>query len=252
MPDRRIDRVVMKRFVLREWLEIEPDVPGREYAALELVEGTAVPAPRPLAADLGPNDCDVPTVLMTLVPGRPRFSRSGAAATIPDLARILTEIHAVPHRDHPALPPYSRWYTSHPVTAPTWSRDPEAWRRAFEVAAGPRPEVPAHFIHRDFNPGNVLWHRRVLSGVVDWANACIGPRDVDVAHMRINLAVLGGMPLADRFLGAWRSVSGVPRYDPYWDVVCALEWLPDVPGGAAPHQLAPVDEFLISAMSRLR
>jgi aminoglycoside phosphotransferase (APT) family kinase protein len=244
-------RVVMKRFVRREWLAKEPDVPAREYAALEILLDSNVPAPEPIAADLAPERCDVPTVLMTHVSARSRFSPSGAARTLPQLARLLVRIHAVPHRNHPALPPHRRWYADQPRVAPTWSRYPDAWLTALELAAQPGPPAASCFIHRDFNPGNVLWRGGEPVAVVDWANACIGPREVDVAHMRNNLAGLGGMALADRFLRAWLSLAEVDRYDPHWDIVSATESLPDVPPEAPTAQLAALDEFLVAALRRL-
>ncbi len=244
-------RVVMKRFVRREWLAKEPDVPAREYAALEILQGSDVPGPEPLAADLAPETCDVPAVLMAHIPGRPRFTPTGATRTVPQLARLLTRIHAVPHRDHPALPGYRRWYADQPRVAPGWSRSPDAWLTALELAARPHPAVRRCFIHRDYNPGNVLWRAGKPLAVVDWANACIGPPEVDVAHMRNNLAALGGMPLADRFLRAWLSLAGLDRYDPHWDIVSATESLPDVPLDAPPGQLAGLDEFLLAALARL-
>ncbi len=247
------DRVkaVMKRFVRREWLAIEPDVPAREYAALEILQGAHVPAPRPLAADLTAETCDVPTVLMTHVPARPRFSPSGAERTIHELARLLVTIHSVPHRDHPALPGYRRWYADQADVAPRWSRYPDAWLTALELAARPHPALRSCFIHRDFNPGNVLWRAGEPVAVVDWANACIGPPEVDVAHMRNNLAGLGGVKLADRFLRAWISFAGVDRYDPYWDIVSATESLPDMPVDAHPSRFARLDEFVVTALTRL-
>ena len=243
--------VVMKRFVRSEWLAIEPDVPAREYAALEILQGSAVAAPRPLAADLAAETCDVPTVLMSHVPARSRFTPSGAARTIPQLCRLLVRIHAVPHRDHPALPGYRRWYADQPVTAPAWSHHPNAWLTALELAARPQPTASSCFIHRDFNPGNVLWRAGEPIAVVDWANACVGPPEVDVAHMRNNLCGLGGMRLADRFLRGWLSLAGLDRYDPYWDIVSATEFLPDIPADAPPALFARVDEFLVTALTRL-
>ena len=83
--------------------------------------------------------------------------------------------------------------------------------------------MPPVFIHRDYHPGNVLWSRARLTGVVDWVNACLGPPAVDVGHARWNLAQLFGVEVADAFLDAWLAASGRARHDPYWDIVCLLD-----------------------------
>ena len=93
------------------------------------------------------------------------------------------------------------------------------------------PPYRPTFIHRDFHPGNVLWSRGRASGVVDWANACRGPRGCDLAHCRGNLIDLGGPEAADRFLAAYESFTG-EAYHPYWEMASILEagpsyWTPE-------------------------
>ncbi len=95
-------------------------------------------------------------------------------------------------------------------------------------------------IHRDFHPDNVLWSDGRISGVVDWANACLGPAAVDVAHFRVNLAVLHGPATADAVLPG----------DPAWDLELAmgfLEWGPGADAWAGPWPELPAD----TARSRL-
>ena len=52
------------------------------------------------------------------------------------------------------------------------------------------PTSALGFCHRDYHPGNVLWSRGQVSGVVDWTHACHGAPAVDVAHCALNLARL--------------------------------------------------------------
>jgi Ser/Thr protein kinase RdoA (MazF antagonist) len=54
------------------------------------------------------------------------------------------------------------------------------------------------FLHRDYHPGNLLWNDGSLSGIVDWAFSCRGPRGVDVAHTRWNLALVDIVAAAAR------------------------------------------------------
>jgi len=57
-----------------------------------------------------------------------------------------------------------------------------------------------------------------LVGIVDWPVACCGPRGIDLAHTRGNLALVDGADAADAFLKAY--VDLVPEYEhhPWWDV----------------------------------
>ena len=100
------------------------------------------------------------------------------------------------------------------------------------------PDVPSVFIHRDYHPTNVLWEDGVVSGVVDWVNACRGPAGVDVAHCRTNLAKMYGPAAAERFLVAYCRAAPDYVHYPYWDVDSLLDTsLPE------PHFYPPWQDF---------
>ncbi|MGW4797638.1 aminoglycoside phosphotransferase family protein [Nonomuraea sp. NPDC004297] len=72
------------------------------------------------------------------------------------------------------------------------------------------------FLHRDFQPGNVLFDMSPpspagprITGVVDWAATCWGPADLDVAHCSTNLALLHGPAWGLRFAEAYQEAGGV-------------------------------------------
>ncbi len=74
--------------------------------------------------------------------------------------------------------------------------------------------------------GSLAGTRSTVScDVVDWVNACVGPLPVDVAHCRVNLAVVYGPETAEDFRHEWNRLSG-DSYDPAWDLVTVLSWLP--------------------------
>ena len=54
-------------------------------------------------------------------------------------------------------------------------------------------------LHGDFWPGNVLFKRKQLTAVLDWADACSGPRQVDVSNARIELGWLWGEEAVQQF-----------------------------------------------------
>ena len=61
---------------------------------------------------------------------------------------------------------------------------------------------------------------------MDWVNACVGPFESDLARCRVNLVILAGPEAADAFLAAVDHPAA-RRFDPAWDLVVAVELLPD-------------------------
>ena len=92
--------------------------------------------------------------------------------------------------------------------------------RAAEVFHGPVPAGDVSFVHRDFHPGNLLWSRGHLSGVVDWQSACLGPSSIDPGHCRLNMLYYDAA-LADELRRAWEQRSG-RAFDPWADVMSII------------------------------
>ena len=181
--------LVLRRFVRREWLAEEPDVPYREPAALELLRDRPLPTPRLVGSDPAGAEAGDPAVLMTRLPGTIEWAPADLDGFLRGLAALLPAIHATPVG--PGLQDYAPYAleTSRP---PAWTARPAVWERGFALFDEPPPSDERRFIHRDFHPGNVLWSRGAVTGVVDWASASIGSPCADVGHCRFNLAgVLG-------------------------------------------------------------
>ena len=89
------------------------------------------------------------------------------------------------------------------------------WERAVRQTEADRPSADPVVIHRDFHPGNILWVDHRLSAVVDWVDACLGPAAFDLAHLRVNLAVLQGIGAEDV----------VGDGDSAWDIEAAFGFL---------------------------
>jgi len=215
-----VETVVLRRFVRAEWLAEEPDLAEREMRVLDALRGCGLPVPDCLAADPSGAECDVPAVLMTRVTGRIELQPRDLSAYLGQLAAFLPALHALGTVE--GLPAYRAWFLSHPFEVPAWSRRPELWLRANEVASTPPPDATPTLIHRDYHPANTLWRYGRLSGVTDWVNACNGPPGNDVAHCRVNLSALFGVEAADEFRAAYERVAGV-KHHPYWDLLDALD-----------------------------
>jgi aminoglycoside phosphotransferase (APT) family kinase protein len=114
--------------------------------------------------------------------------------------------------------------------------DPVTWAVVMErVAALPASASPTQAIHRDLNPGNVLWWRRRPSGIVDWVHLCAGPAEEDIGRCRVNIWLLAGRGAADAFLAEVHRL-GV-AYDPVWDLAAIADMAPHLHGMQAANRL---------------
>ncbi|MEV5778346.1 aminoglycoside phosphotransferase family protein [Streptomyces antimycoticus] len=247
-----VRELVLRRYVWAEYLASEGDPPGYETAALRLLAGSLAPAPELVAADAEAAHCDAPAVLMTRLPGRPVHAPGGMGLDrfLRGLAGPLPLIHAVPLAgEGGGLRPYRPYLADRPLNPPWWARRHEVWKRAIDIHLGPIPVASRpRLVHRDYHPGNVLWTRGQVRGVVDWANASAGHPHADVGHCRENLCQLG-VEAPDRFLSHYREASGDrTEYLPYWDIAAAVGWAPESTAPPAAPEL--YEEFVARAVDR--
>jgi aminoglycoside phosphotransferase (APT) family kinase protein len=240
--DDRPHHVVLRRYVRPELQAEEPDLAEREATVLQLLDSSRVAAPRLIAVDLGGDEAGVPAVLMSRLPGRIDWEPTDLDAYLDRLAEPLPLVHDIAVPPDVAVRPYRPYELGRSLGPPAWTRHPRAWAKAIELYQGPPPILEQRFIHRDYHPGNVLWRRQHVSGIVDWQSASIGSPAADVAHCRCNLVDHFGIDAADRFLARWQSLSGRREYHPYWDVTVVVaptdsygdpdprldEWIADV------------------------
>jgi aminoglycoside phosphotransferase (APT) family kinase protein len=175
-----------------------------------------------VAADPSGEAVGDPALLMTLLAGEPDLDPLDPDSWLVQAARTLATIHEADIGGRP----YESWLQGGPEGVMGRSRNRGLWMEAFHVMERPPPSGSAQgFMHRDYNPLNLLWQRGRLSGVVDWVEACSGPQDVDVGHMAANLAALYSADLADRFRLAYEAEAGRP-VDPWWELHARLSFLP--------------------------
>ncbi|MEU4777162.1 phosphotransferase [Micromonospora sp. NPDC023633] len=228
----------------------------REAAALSLLMGTGVPAPELVAVDPTAVHCEYPSLLMTHLAGRTVLEDEGLETRVPLLARQLVAIHAVRPAERPRE--YVALTTADTVVTPKGA-DAAAWAAAIDVIRRPAPPHEGRFLHRDFQPGNVLFDvpppRAAgvrITGVVDWAAASWGPADLDVAHCCTNLALLHGPAWGLRFAQAYEEAGGVLAAAAserlYWQVRDALACSEEVQVVAQPWREAGRTELTTRAV----
>ncbi|NUH38819.1 aminoglycoside phosphotransferase family protein [Streptomyces samsunensis] len=224
--------------VLRTFVDVEhaEDWLSREVGALTLLRGTGVSAPGLVAVDPTAAHCEYPSLLMTHLAGRTVLDDEGVETRVPLLARQLVAIHAVRPAERPRG--YVALTTADTVVVPKGA-DAAAWAAAIDVIREPAPPYEGRFLHRDFQPGNVLFDvvppgpaGARITGVVDWAGTSWGPADLDVAHCSTNLALLHGPAWGLRFAEAYEEAGGVLAAAPserlYWWVRDALAFSEEV------------------------
>lgn len=201
-----------RELALRTYLDPLPadraeELLRREATALTFLAATAVPSPTLVAVDPRGAESARPSLLMTFLGGRTALADNGIEARVPVLARQLVAIHQLRPADPP--PVYEALTTPGTVIVPECG-DAATWSAAIDVIrAGPPPYL-GRFLHRDFQPGNVLFESAspTLTAVVDWQATSWGPADLDVAHCCTNLALLHGPQWGLRFVYAYEQAGG--------------------------------------------
>lgn len=240
--------LVLRRYVRPEVIEEEPDLVARESRALKVLESVqALVTPTLVAADAdGSASGGVPCLLMSRIRGRVEWSPS--AKDVDDwlvrLAAVLVPLHDAglpPDHGIPDFAPYAppSW------RPPAWLKHPALWDRAIDVFHAPPVDPERALVHRDHHPGNVLWSRRRITGVVDWPVLSVGPPSVDAYWCFSNLLERFGPGVADRYLTTWEACSG-RAFHPWAEVVMSL----DVLGGGAGGRSAADRELLEDRLGR--
>jgi aminoglycoside phosphotransferase (APT) family kinase protein len=219
------ERFVLRRYLASHLLDERPGIVSDEARVLDVAHailGDVVPVA--VAADPTGAVAGRPALVMTYLEGATQVCGLDPNR----LVEPLTTLHAA--YVAAMLPTFHHWYDPARARVPAWTTDTNAWARVVALAAGPEPASPRAFIHRDFHPGNLLWRDGTLSGIVDWAFACWGPRAAEVAHTRANFALVDGLAAADAFLAEYARSNPSYTHDPWWDAAELLTWDEDFSG----------------------
>ena len=206
-------KVSLRRFP-RENRSSRPEHVAHEYKVLQLVEQAGIPAPRPLLLDAEGDLFGVPAIALTYLPGAPVYEPRNVHSWTSELARALLGIHAVtPERfDMSWLHVQMRdgiretIETDRPrvLVHSALAREVHS---ALEAEIDRIQFLSPTFVHDDYWPGNTVWFRGQLTGVIDWTHGELGDPRSDVAQCRIDLALINGFDVADTFVAAYQSLS---------------------------------------------
>jgi aminoglycoside phosphotransferase (APT) family kinase protein len=82
--------------------------------------------------------------------------------------------------------------------------------------------LPPCLVHDDYFPGNTVWYRGRMRGIIDWTDAVLGDPRMDVGQCRLDLVVSHGAELADAFLADYELASGVRLDMRFFDLYYGL------------------------------
>jgi len=199
--------------------------PDNEARALRLL--AAAPVSTPVLVAARPNAPE-PALLTTRVPGTPE-PPSDTDALLGAIAQTLAAVHRVDAAGA-GLARYAPYYGPTERIVPAWTTREHVWRRAIAALESEPPPAAHGLIHRDFHTAQLLWNGDAPPGVVDWTTACVGPRGIDLARVRLDLALAHGVAVAEEFLPVYARAFGTAgEHHPYWDLLDAADALVDWP-----------------------
>jgi aminoglycoside phosphotransferase (APT) family kinase protein len=206
------------------WQRTDPAAPEREFKLLNLLARQAFPAPTPLLLDADGGPFGAPTIVMTRLPGRPLLAPTDLSDYIEQIAAMLVRLHWLPvTADLEFLP--DQWSLvertlsapgpkGDPLQEEVWAEVQAAWASVSELT------LRRALLHGDFWPGNLLWRRGRLVGVIDWERPRLGDPAKDVATCRGDLSILFGLETADAFLRTYERLSGITiQHLRFWDLL---------------------------------
>ena len=234
-PDGSHQWVVVRRYGQGRIAE-DPQVAEREWAVLTALARVGAPTPRPLWLDTSGSVFGCPSIVTNRLPGRGLLAPRDLSGWVRQLAEALAQIHAAPLTadefgllvdQHAELDRYLLpAQTPDAIAAKPFG--PEVWSAVRQCWPTIDRSAPL-LVHGDYWPGNTLWLRGRLSGVVDWEQARRGDPVQDVACCRLDLTLLCGPEAADQFVQEYERASQRPvRQRWFWELLVASWALGDV------------------------
>ncbi|MFS0749137.1 aminoglycoside phosphotransferase family protein [Oceanobacillus sp. 1P07AA] len=230
ISDKQKEHVVLRQYDKPDAVEKSKAISWVENEANSLIVAYSLrcSSPKFIGKDKYGEVSGYPLLLMSKLPGKVDLHPITITAWLENLAITLKDIHQNRLKDFSSK--HFRYHHPDNLNIPVWSSHPEVWGVLFQLAKQQEPMYDPIFIHRDFHPVNVLWQGEEVTGVVDWANGCLGHAGIDVGHCRWNLAMIYGVDEADLFLEYYiKHAENRFSYDVYWDNVSLMDVLMDQP-----------------------
>lgn len=220
LPDR-----LLQRFVVRQIQEHDAQY---EFKLLQYLNRSGLPIARPHVLDL--TKTLVPDALLVLdyLPGSINFSRSWSLKQVDQAAHALAQLHQY-SKMHP-IPHFVRVtpyqldaYTQISQPGDDWAIDVQQIFKLLEQA-WPLPRSHSDvLLHGDFWPGNMLWHKDILSGLIDWEDAQVGDPLYDLAIARLDIRCMCSEEMMHHFTAQYLSYTHLDSTMlAWWDLIAVV------------------------------
>ena len=150
-----------------------------EYLLLEKLHQTKVPCAKPIYLDHSKEILDKDFMLMTYLEGTIEIPKIKNFGFLNKMVGILKNIHSVDTKILPTLPcrfdPTYDLFEFLPNAR--INKELKAILKGYDTSYSGKPVL----LHGDFWPGNILWTKDEISGVLDWEYAAIGDPVSDLA-----------------------------------------------------------------------
>jgi aminoglycoside phosphotransferase (APT) family kinase protein len=215
-PDGTTTEVVVRRMD-PAWGPSANAIAEREFRLLEVLARHNFPSPRPLLLDRSGERLEAPGMIITRLPGRGVLLPRNVPSFVDQLAATMVQLHTLPTDELGFLPPQRDSVDAVIARGPD-NDEPfhlEVWAAVRELWPNIKAAGRKDLLHGDYWPGNVVWHRDRLSGVVDWEETKLGHSIRDLATCRCDMSVLLGAEAAARLTAAY---PGDKSELPFWDL----------------------------------
>jgi aminoglycoside phosphotransferase (APT) family kinase protein len=224
-----------QRLVLRRYPSAAfwPSVLSTMLRFLALLENAGIRAPRAVWSDVDGRLAGQPVVVLTRLRGRSLGAPADPISWSTQLGAELANIHAVGlgREDLAHLPPALE-------VAPSLMervRDPAERLLQHPLATSVLPRLEAlyedsigasrpTFTHGDYWPGQAIWWRGQLQGIVDWDFPRFDDPGIDLGYCRMDIALLAGVTAPATFLQSYEEHGGMsPDNLEFWDLLAVLQ-----------------------------
>jgi aminoglycoside phosphotransferase (APT) family kinase protein len=166
---------------------------------LNLLDGTPVPAPRPLAHVLSMGGHGPPVMLQSLLPGDPTIPVEPDEAWLGDLAATIVRLQQIPLHDWMHDRARVRWADLDEISSQELSSGDRLLVDRLRECAPSAPFTPV-FGHDDFWAGNTLRDGSRVVGIVDWGHAGVVSAARDLTYLAVDTSICYGLDVGDTLI----------------------------------------------------
>jgi aminoglycoside phosphotransferase (APT) family kinase protein len=232
----------------------------REFRALEVLQASNVPAPKPLLMDETGERLGAPGIVTSFADGKQFIAHNDLRGWAKMLAQTLANIHQVSCD-------LSAEYWMDGNTEVLWFshsdtllermvpyEDGEMVYKTVRDYVSHLTSSQSVFSHIDFWSGNILWHNASISAVLDWEEAARCDPGYDLAYARMEMFLLGHDDAAKTLLQSYEAETGKRVENlAFWELAASVRSMPD-PAGWIPEWAAfsNIDQSDNAVRQRLR